>query len=1440
MPRSDHTATLLKSGKVLVAGGRYRSFHTYYLNTVEVYDPATGAFTAASSMSTDRYLHTATLLSTGKVLVTGGRTTNPSFQSLASAILFDPVAGTWTATGSMKFARANFTATLLSSSKVLVVGTTAEVYTPGTGAWTSAGKMNYPRANHSATLLGSGEVLVAGGTAAEIYDPGANLWKLTGGLKYARSHHTASRLGTGMVLVAGGGNGVAELYDPTNGNACILDTECISGHCVDGHCCDAACTKTCKSCVLKTTTQGTFATCELVPAGQQDASAKSPCTGAQACDGKGNCKLANGQACTLGSLCGSGHCADGVCCTAPCSGTCQSCKLPGKLGACGLVPAGDPDSSASFPCVGSKLCDGAGICKSKGTLAANGQSCTQASQCFSGSCVDGYCCSSTCTTTCKGCGVKGKQGACAPLPNGSLDSNATIPCVGAQVCDGAGACKPAAGKKANGQACAKAADCYSAHCVDAVCCSSACASVCMSCGLTGKAGTCEKLPAGQPDLSSSPPCAGSQVCDGQGKCISVGSKKINGQACSGNGDCFSGHCTDGVCCDATCYDTCKACDVAGALGACAPVPQGKPDSSATTPCKGTKSCDGSGKCLLATAQPCTKAGECATGHCVDWICCAASCTETCRSCALPGKLGACSMISQGKPDHFAASTCKVTQACDGFGYCKSGLGQACTKGNTCAGGLCVDGYCCDSACTGQCRACNIAGAAGSCTKVPFGQPCGSGKVCDGSGGCIVANGYACTKGSECASGFCVDGYCCNEACGASCKACNVAGTLGTCTSAPYGKSCAAFKVCDGKGTCLLATGESCGLASACASGHCVDTVCCDSACSATCRACSLPGSKGSCSLVPAGKQDSFATSPCTGNDVCDGQGSCKKKLVQPCTSPGQCASGHCVDGYCCYSACAATCRACSVPGMQGFCSFISSGQQDTYPASTCVGNKACSGKGVCGTVKGKPCASGSECLTGYCSDGVCCDKACGETCKSCNLSGTAGTCSDVPKGQPDTKAATPCDAGGTATCDGKGSCKKSNGRTCNNPSECGSGYCVDGRCCDGECKESCVSCKIAGKEGTCTPHPKGGDPDKDCQGKDDECGGKCDGAGKCDYPSTGTLCGKSACKACDGTGQCTKTPLDDTRCGLIDCDKLDTSCMDYHDLTDLRCAALGVCKKANDLKACSKHTKLACGDAKVPDLGAMLDRGAGADQGGGGGPKEDTGCSCEVRGAGAPDGGLAMLLVALLAALRRRRGRSMVTSQQMSCPRLASLCALLVGLLALLTGGCAEPPESARQEAPPHAIQSKPLESPARHTDPRSGISFRLPPGLEVSAEHAAEGGPAGEIRHLLTLTRQRTEVLSIQLWDNPTGLPLATWFDEHLAFVRDRHAIVSWASLSTHRVQGMVIRRPRSGQAHGQRMAVFAAAGQVVRVTCQDEDHPATLAAYDQVVQSLALAAQP
>jgi galactose oxidase-like protein len=168
--RALHTATLLTNGKVLIAGGVESS--NGLTSSAELYDPANGSFAATGNMTTPRSLHTATLLPDGRVLIAGGSTgkvENGVGQLHASAELYDPDTGTFAATGDMSVARYSHTATLLNDGKVLIAGgwdshglVSAELYDPSTGSFTAAGNVTVSRFSPpTATLLPDGTVLLA-------------------------------------------------------------------------------------------------------------------------------------------------------------------------------------------------------------------------------------------------------------------------------------------------------------------------------------------------------------------------------------------------------------------------------------------------------------------------------------------------------------------------------------------------------------------------------------------------------------------------------------------------------------------------------------------------------------------------------------------------------------------------------------------------------------------------------------------------------------------------------------------------------------------------------------------------------------------------------------------------------------------------------------------------------------------------------------------------------------------------------------------------------------------------------------------------------------------------------------------------------------------------------------------------------------------------------
>ena len=254
-----HTATLLTTGKLLVAGGVKSTGGT---TAADLYDPVSATWSSVAPMGTQRSSHAATLLADGRVLVTGGSTLSASaakgYVNNVSAEIYDPATNTWTPTAPMTVARAHHTATLLPDGTVLVVGgenllylpsATAEIYDPVANTWTLPRAVPLAaRSQHTATLLPSGLVLIAGGfdivsglltpaNTAELYDPvlhtrtttttdgngvTTTVTTITGGLDFtattpmafARYGQSATRLADGRVVLAGGMTTSTEIYDP--------------------------------------------------------------------------------------------------------------------------------------------------------------------------------------------------------------------------------------------------------------------------------------------------------------------------------------------------------------------------------------------------------------------------------------------------------------------------------------------------------------------------------------------------------------------------------------------------------------------------------------------------------------------------------------------------------------------------------------------------------------------------------------------------------------------------------------------------------------------------------------------------------------------------------------------------------------------------------------------------------------------------------------------------------------------------------------------------------------------------------------------------------------------------------------------------------------------------------------------------------------------------
>jgi MYXO-CTERM domain-containing protein len=729
----------------------------------------------------------------------------------------------------------------------------------------------------------------------------------------------------------------------------------------------------------------------------------------------------------------------------------------------------------------------------------------------------------------------------------------------------------------DGSACAVDIDCKSGHCVEGVCCNTACANTCQSCLASRKAsgadGVCGNIktntdPRNGCATQTASTCGTTGVCNGSGACTQFANgtecvaaacptttSENPADSCNGSGSCVStpaAACKRGYLCKAgACLATCStAADC---------------DASEGFVCSG-------GKCLVPQGQGCSVNADCALAHCVDGVCCDTACNQKCNSCLASEKLtgadGVCGAIKvdTDPADECAAAAdaCGADGQCDGQGACRSFA-----KPQT----LCLDSKCVDEKHEDPARACN------------------------GSGKCVDAADVACERGYLCKAGAC----------------------LTTCTTTADCDATAGFE-CTG-GLCQVPQAGACQVDLDCATGHCSDHVCCDTACGQKCNSCLKEETgvdTGTCAPIPADQDpanecpDNPNTSgdPACGPDgSCDGVGNCRS-FAKPSTACGETScvddvitgklcngEGICADDsitcapYLCgdTAACSSDCQKdqdCHLPDQDGyvgaFCNIVNN-------IGTCTDK----------LTDGSPCERKEACQSGFCTDGLCCNKGCDGQCEACGEKGAEGKCVPVlgdPRGEravcPEAPADEPCQA---ASCNGKvgdhcagfaTSKVKCQDPRCEDGQATGQGLC-DG---DGNCG---VAAPVECGAYVCGPSQclTNCDADKDCVAGnscvDHEClsGAKCsdDGLSVVEVNSTSTSCGAFTCQA----GACLK------------------NCSSTDD-----CAPAYVCDV--DSKQC------------IQPLAP---------------PADDSGCGCRAVGGTSPDRSwLAVVLsLTLLGARRRRR-----------------------------------------------------------------------------------------------------------------------------------------------------------------------------------------------------------
>lgn len=467
-----------------------------------------------------------------------------------------------------------------------------------------------------------------------------------------------------------------------------------------------------------------------------------------------------------------------------------------------------------------------------------------------------------------------------------------------------------------------------------------------------------------------------------------------------------------------------------------------------------------------------------------------------------------------------------------------------------------------------------------------------------------ARGGDCSTASDCNTGFCKDGKCCETACTGDCKTCAGANyglceNVGSASGVEDADTCSGTEACNAAAVCKLKQGQACTQAngSECLSTFCSDGRCCSAACTGACKTCA--NSQGTCSNVAKLSTDNAPA--CSGNNACDGAGACKEANGQTCSAASECASGNCIDGRCCESSCTDSCKSCG--NAAGTCtSNVAKGSTDANASPACNGNNVCDGAGTCKKANGQSCGSdGTQCASGFCADGKCCDSACDGECNECSdgscsvmSAGSIGSPSCAPYACNGSSAACPESCANDNSCAADHYCKQGTctpdeavGAACDRDKQCsGNHNCVDGFCCDSACTGACNACsnakKGAGADGTCGAIVDGAAPRAPgCALGASKClaDGKCNGQGACRAfaPNTtgcgaGTVCTNNAVSGqlCDGLGNCQagggSQPCAPALCVGGACN---TSCTGNDD-----CHAAGFCagtvcaEKLNDGESC--------------------------------------------------------------------------------------------------------------------------------------------------------------------------------------------------------------------------------------------------------------------------------
>jgi hypothetical protein len=139
------------------------------------------------------------------------------------------------------------------------------------------------------------------------------------------------------------------------------------------------------------------------------------------------------------------------------------------------------------------------------------------------------------------------------------------------------------------------------------------------------------------------------------------------------------------------------------------------------------------------------------------------------------------------------------------------------------------------------------------------------------------------------------------------------------------------------------------------------------------------------------------------------------------------------------------------------------------------------------------------------------------------------------------------------------------------------------------------------------------------------------------------------------------------------------------------------------------------------------------------------------------------------------------------------------------------------------------------HRDAPSALRFPIPAtGYRVRATHFDPSTPPIKMKHEISILRERSEVIRVDVWNDSEGLGLNAWFEKYLRFMATPDATVETTRAGKVGASSIVVLQPRSEQATARRHVITEIDGRVLRVTVTDADDARAGAIFDRISADL------